>query len=64
MFFFTFGVWNGQGGKNGIAFVGLVGVSILIVLRVQILGLDESAWLAVIMGDMMVCICIAAVAAA
>ncbi len=38
-------------------------MSILIVLRVQILGLDESAWLAVIMGDMMVYICIAAVAA-
>ncbi len=39
-------------------------MSIVVVLRVQILALEESAWLAVIMGDMMVCICIAAVAAA
>ncbi len=46
--------WIMEGGKNGIAFVGMVEVSAVFILRVWILVLEGSARLAVIMGDMMV----------
>jgi hypothetical protein len=35
--------WGGEGDKNGIDFVGTVGMFIVVILRVQILALEESA---------------------
>ncbi len=48
--------WSSKGGKNSTAFLGTIVMSIVGILKVQILALEGSAWLEVIMGDMMVCI--------
>ncbi len=45
---------SSKGGKNSTAFGGMVGLFIVVVLRVQILALEGSAWLTVIMRNMMV----------
>ncbi len=60
LFFFAFGA--AKVAKTVLLFVGMVVMSIAIVLRVQILLLEGSAWLAVIMSNMMVGVAPAAVA--
>jgi hypothetical protein len=50
-----FSFWSGEGGKNSMAFLWTVDLSVIFVIQVQILVLEGTAWLAVIMGDMMIC---------
>ncbi len=52
--------WSGEGGKNGIALVRAMVMSIIVVLIVQIPTLGERAWLAIIIMYMMVVVAPAA----
>jgi hypothetical protein len=53
--------WSGEGGKNSIALVRLMDISVIITLGgVQIPALREHAWLAVILSHMMIVIAPAA----
>jgi hypothetical protein len=56
--------WSGKGGENSIALDGMMDLSAVIVLRVQILTLEGSAWLVVIIRHMMVGVAPAAAAQA
>ncbi len=55
-----FCLWSGEGGKNGIAFVRAMVMSIIVVLGAQIPTLGGCTWLAIILVDMMVVVASAA----
>ncbi len=52
--------WSGEGGKNGIALVRAMVMSVIVVLGVQIPALGEHTWPAIIISHMMVVVAPAA----
>jgi hypothetical protein len=50
----TLCLWSSEGDENSIALVRMMVMSVIIVLGVQVIALEGSAWLAVIMRHMMV----------
>ncbi len=53
---FLFPFWSGEGGKDAIIFLWTVDLSVVLVVQVQILALEGTALLAVIIRDMMICV--------
>ncbi len=53
--FFLFPFWSGKGGEDTVVFFWMVESSV-VVIQVQILRLEGTALLAVIIGNMMICV--------